>query len=159
VFPPPPLVFGFFHSAHPCFPLDLDPRRPPKEKVLGIPLTPLDDPSGERGIAFPFGELAEAGDWGVVREDLDGSEIVVFWDADGQAAMAHWPQLDGQILQFRATATGIVDEQTGSTWSVTGEAVDGPMASKRLRSVPEAYVAYWFAWAAFHPRAHLWHSR
>jgi hypothetical protein len=143
------------------FPLDIDPRRPPKEKVLGIPLTAQDDPSGERGIAFPFGELAEAGDWGVVRENLDGDgdEIVVFWDAEAQAAMAHWPLLDGQILQFTATADGIVDEQTGSTWSVTGEAIDGPLASKRLPSVPEAYVAYWFAWAAFHPRADLWQLR
>ncbi len=103
--------------------------------------------------------MAEAGDWGVVGEHLDGSAIVVFWDAEGQAAMAHWPELDGQIIRFRATADGIVDEQTGSTWSVAGEAIDGPLASRRLTSVPEAYVAFWFAWAAFHPQADLWQSR
>jgi len=138
------------------FPLDIDPRRPPKEKVLGIP---LDDPFGNRGIAFPFGEMAEAGNWGVVNEDLSEERIVVFWDAEGQAAMAYLPGLDGQILRFRATADGIVDEQTGSTWSVAGEATDGPLASRHLTSVPDAYVAFWFSWAAFHPQTDIWKAR
>lgn len=144
------------------FPVDIDPRRPPKEKVLGIPLPVGEDPSGDHGIAFPFGELAEAGDWGVVESDLENPDyqaVVVFWDGKGEAAMAHSSVLDGEILRFLATADGIVDEQTGSRWSVDGEAIDGPLASKRLTSVPEAYVAFWFAWAAFHPEADLWQAR
>ncbi len=140
------------------FPVDIDPRRPPKERVLGIPFGAMDGPLGDGGIAFPFGELAEAGRWGVAREDLEEGAVVVFWDGEGQAAMAHRPVLDGRILSFRATDQGIVDEQTGSSWNVEGLAVDGPLASKKLKPVPEAYVAFWFAWAAFHPRAALWEA-
>jgi hypothetical protein len=141
------------------FPVEIDPRRPPKERVLGIVSPPGEDPAGGRGIAFPFGELAKTGRWGVVHDDFLGDGLVVFWDGEGEAAAAHRTLVDGQILRFLATATGIIDEDTGSTWNVGGEAVDGPLTGKKLRPIPEAFVAFWFAWAAFQDQADLWLSR
>jgi hypothetical protein len=40
-------------------------------------------------------------------------------------------------------------------WGVHGVAVEGPLAGRQIEPVPEAYVAFWFAWAAFHPETLL----
>ena len=50
----------------------------------------------------------------------------------------------------------IVDDETGSTWSVDGVAIDGPRKGEQLDPVDVAYVSFWFAWAAFQPETDLW---
>ncbi|MEX2470935.1 MAG: DUF3179 domain-containing protein [Gemmatimonadota bacterium] len=124
------------------FPLSdrIDPRRPPKERVLGI---------ADRAptVAFPFGWLEDLGGVAAVNDQ----HRVVLWDEEGQAAMAYQRTLDGQTLGFEVEAGRVVDRETGSTWRVDGLAVAGPLEGRRLAPIAEAYVAYWFAWAAFHP--------
>ena len=136
------------------FPTAIDPRRPPKERVLGVP-----DPAG--GVAYPFGEMALLGDVAVIAA-LDGagvaglSETVIFWDASGQAAMAYAPVAGTMNLSFTAVGGQIVDNETGSVWRVDGVAASGPFAGSRLEGVADAYVAYWFAWAVFEPNTTIW---
>ena len=135
------------------FPMQtIDPRRPPKERVLGIPGPVV---SGG-GIAFPFDELKALGSVGVAPERANGLPVVVFWDELNQGAMAFYPVANGQELSFRTSAGSIVDGETGSTWTIEGFAVDGALAGEQLEPVAEAYVAFWFAWAAFHPFTRVW---
>ncbi len=123
----------------------VDRRRPLKERVLGVP-------AGEGGRAYPFGELASLGVTAVVQREEDA----VFWDGLREAAMAFRTTLGGNTLTFSLVGGKIVDQETGSVWRVDGEAVSGPLAGQRLTPVSDAYVAYWFAWAAFHPETELW---
>ena len=127
----------------------IDERRPPKERVLGIP-------GDEGAVAFPFGTLRQKGDVAAVELKLEPYDIVVFWSGQAEAAMAYHRVLDGKRLTFLVSGETIVDEETGSTWSVTGVALSGPLESLRLEAIPEAYVAYWFAWSAFHPVTGIW---
>ena len=46
---------------------------------------------------------------------------------------------------------------TGSTWTLQGVAVSGPLAGHTLRLAP-AYNAMWFAWSAFFPNTVLWNG-
>ncbi len=131
------------------FPGTIDPRRPPKERVLGIP-------SGTGGITYPYGALDEVGPVAVVHGSLSGAPHVVFWDRDREAAMAFHPSLDGQELTFSVVNGAIVDDQSGSTWQVDGTAVEGPNAGMRLVGVAEAFIAFWFAWPTFYPAVELW---
>lgn len=67
------------------FPIPLDSRRPPKERVLGLP-------GGDGGgTAYPFRAMAEVGDLAVFEVEHSGGPAVVFWDATRQAAMAYHP--------------------------------------------------------------------
>ena len=128
------------------FPMgSIDRRRPPKERTLGIP-------NGEGGRAYPYGVLQELGSTAAIQEEDD----VIFWDSLRQAAMAYYRVLDGETLDFRAESGQIRDAQTESVWRIDGVAISGPLAGKQLEPVAEAYVSYWFAWAAFHPNATLW---
>jgi hypothetical protein len=130
-------------------PGEIDERRPPKERVLGIPLE-------EGGHAFPFGELAESGDIAVVP-GMDGLDYVVFWDGEYESAMAYWATAPGGVeLTFHVDGDRIVDDQTGSEWSVVGRAIDGPMTGTELEPVSDAFVAFWFAWPLFYPDIQIW---
>ncbi|MEL6616694.1 MAG: DUF3179 domain-containing (seleno)protein [Bacteroidota bacterium] len=48
----------------------------------------------------------------------------------------------------------MTDAETGSTWAVTGEATDGPLAGTRLRAVP-MHDTFAFAWLAFRPETRV----
>ncbi|MDZ7779012.1 MAG: DUF3179 domain-containing protein [Gemmatimonadota bacterium] len=133
------------------FPLVLDPRRPPKERVLGIPT------GGDGGPAYPFEELAESERRAIHVGRAPGGRVV-FWSAEAEAAIAFRAEVDDQALSFTASAGGYVDRETGSTWRLDGLAVSGPLEGRRLEPVAESYVAFWFAWADFHPETWVWRN-
>lgn len=132
-----------------------DPRVGAMERVLGVRV-------GGEARAYPYARLREAG---LARDRIAGQDVVVLWRAgtrspldtpliangrDVGSAGAFVPLIDGMRLDFAATPGGFRDEQTGSTWSVLGVALAGPLAGKRLASLDQA-DAFWFAWAAFTP--------
>ncbi|MCY7340636.1 MAG: DUF3179 domain-containing protein [Pseudonocardia sp.] len=146
-------------SAPFLFDGDLDPRLPPKERVLAM--------GGDADpVAVPLAALTAAG---VAEIEVAGRPVVV-WAVDGLrsaldtgqiaegrqvgATGAFDPVLDGRPLSFTRDGDTFVDTPTGSTWNVLGEAVDGPLAGARLQ--PADHVdTFWFAWAAFHPDTRL----
>ncbi len=131
----------------------LDSRRFVKERTLGIP-----EDDGRSGILFPFDLLrnVEAGPVTVATTQARGGEAVVFWDERVEGAMAFRPVSEGMALTFHVDDDRIIDAETGSEWQVDGVAKEGELAGRRLDPIPEAYVAFWFAWVAFHPEAELW---
>ena len=135
------------------FPLEIDGRHPPKVRLLGIPDT------REGGVAFLFSDLDNDAPVRVVHERDEKGPIVVFWNSVYESAMAYRTLLDGTRLTFRVRGDHIVDVETGSRWRVDGLALAGPLAGNRLEPVAEAYVAFWFAWAAFHPQTRVWEGR
>jgi hypothetical protein len=128
----------------------LDGRRPPKERLLGIPTF------NGGGIAFPFLAMNELGPHAAVHPQEAPDEVVVFWDRNASGAMAFVPEAAGMVLTFQGGEDRIVDVETGSEWRIDGLAVAGPLAGAQLEPIDEAYVAFWFAWADFHPETILW---
>ncbi len=137
----------------------IDPRRPPKERVVGVP-------SGTGGVAFPLPVLAQ-----LAREDQFQQQFVFVWAAnaevEGEPIVAFWNSLAASALVFRATVLGqpltfeVVDGtrrdvETGSIWDFRGNALAGPMEGAKLAPLAEAYHAYWFAWADLHPDTEVW---
>ncbi len=123
-----------------------DRRRPPKERVLGIPR------SNGFGMAFPFSLLSDLGDVAVVHDDVQGSRsIVVFWSTDAETAVAFEPRVNGQALTFEARDGGFFDVENGSEWDMQGRAISGPLEGSALELVDDAFISFWFAWSTFHP--------
>ncbi len=60
------------------------------------------------------------------------------------------PEVDGDRLTFGWNGASFTDQQAGSTWSILGQALDGPLKGRKLE--PVEYVdTFWFAWSAFQP--------
>lgn len=144
------------------YPIRLDDDRlPPKERVLGFPGDGSGTSSGGGSgtgsaaapVAFSFAAMALAGDHAVFETEYGGAPAIVIWDGPRQAATAYRMEIDGRATTFEAGAEGVMDHLTGTTWAVDGTPVAGALAGtgRRLRPVAEAYVAFWGAWAAFHP--------
>ena len=127
----------------------VDPRRPPKERVLGLP-------DGRGGLAFPFQILDDGSPFRVIRTSIGANEVVVFWDRDRAAAAAYRLTGSNAGRSFDIRNDQIIDAETESVWRIDGEAESGPLAGQRLAPVADAYVAYWFAWAAFQPETEIW---
>lgn len=132
----------------------IDDRRPPKERILGIP-------HEDAGLAVPFGALENTDGVVVDSVSVGGDPMWVFWKTSAQGAAAYHPEAvmpsgERRAVSFRVDSTEIVDRGTGSTWTLDGRAVSGPMEGAELRPVKEAYVAFWFAWPLFQPETDLW---
>lgn len=131
-------------------PMEIDDRRPPKERALGVPR------SGG-GIAFPFGELDNGEPVRAIAATRGPQEaLVIFWDRARRAAMAYRPFIDGERLTFSVADGQIQDDETGSMWRIDGVATSGPLQGRRLEPFAKAYVSFWFAWAAFQPETQIW---
>jgi len=101
---------------------------------------------GEGGHGYPFGSLRESGATSVVNEVVDGVPTVVFYEErDGQAAIAYDARLDGETLSFSLGPNGNWVDDTGSTWTIEGKAIDGRHTGERLTVRADSCVLFWFA--------------
>ena len=149
--------YAFYDSASRPFLFsgDVDDRYPAMERVLAVV-------AGETNKAYPFSVISEER---VVNDEVAGEAIVVFWgDEDTASALAdsqipdgravgtgaaYSRTVDGQVLTFRPDGEGgFEDDETGTTWDLLGNGVDGPLSGERLERVI-ADTPLWFAWAAF----------
>ena len=137
-----------------------DPRRPPKERVVGVTVD-----GHARAYPWPILEARR-----VVEDQIGRTRLVIFYQTGtlsaldaGQIAESRAigatgvfsPAVAGKAMTFEPVAGGFRDRETGSIWTLLGHAVQGPMASQRLSSIPHM-DAFWFAWAAFHPATSIY---
>ena len=140
-----------------------DPRLPPQTRVLVIR-------HGGASLAVQHDTLQSEG---VLSLDLDGSQVVAFhlpgtatpiqhdqvaFGRDVGATGVFDPSVDDQVLTFTRVPDaassdgpgGFTDDQTGTTWSILGRALDGPLAGTQLQPI-EHIDTFWFAAAAYDP--------
>jgi Protein of unknown function (DUF3179) len=107
----------------------------------------------------------------VHNDTVGGQPVVVVYRPNvtgvgNSSDLRHTPQVGtaavydvraaGRTLHFRpAGRHAMRDQETGSTWDLTGRAIAGPLASTRLRPL-QFLNTYWFAWVAFHGKTTVW---
>lgn len=134
----------------------VDGRLPAMERVVAVSLEDGTD------VAYPFSVLSEAG---VINDTQNGQDLVVFHTGGTASALGARiiaeakdvgatgvfdPNLDGQTLTFGKEGDQFVDEETGTTWNILGQAVAGPLAGEALTPIVHGNH-FWFSWAAFKP--------
>lgn len=144
-------------NNNPWFPIEgEDERLRPMERVVAIQL-------GGTDVAFAFSTLQDVL---VVNDEIANVPIVVWWkegtrstfgDNGGETGSTgvFSRRLNDQVLTFRAVEGVFEDEQTGSRWTILGEAVEGPLTGSHLERIT-AGEHFWFAWAAFRPDTVVW---
>ncbi len=128
----------------------VDNRFSPKHTILGLMV-------GDKQKAYPFSRLQPAP---VVNDTFNGLDVLVVSEIGERLAIPYERLLEGQLLTFTLESENpfrMRDNETGSTWNIKGEALDGQLAGKNLTQVP-AYNAFWFAWAAFWPDTEVFGS-
>ena len=138
---------------------DIDSRLDAMERVVTIK---VDDVA----VAYSFGALAEQP---VINNTVNGQDVVIFYAGGTLSVFAgrgfsenrtvgssavYEPRVDDQKLTFKVEADIIVDEETGSKWTILGRAVDGPLEGSQLEPFLHANH-FWFAWAGFNPETEV----
>jgi hypothetical protein len=111
----------------------LDPRLLPGDIILAVR---VDDEV--RG--YPVGRLAGE----IVMDTVGGQSVVVFVDPSGDAGFVFDPMADGKVLTFIYKDGEILDQETGSSWDLSGKAVAGPLQGSQLSALPSK-TSFWFA--------------
>lgn len=140
---------------------DVDTRARAMQRVVALE-------SGGQAYAWTLDAISGDGPT-VTTGEASGDPLVIFWKPGQASALessavsggrdvgtvgVFSPIVDGQTLTFRGDGDGFVDDETGSTWTVLGDAIDGPMAGSSL--TPITFVrTFWFSWAAFRPETTL----
>ncbi|MBI4197566.1 MAG: DUF3179 domain-containing protein [Chloroflexi bacterium] len=138
----------------------VDPCLPVMERVLGIRYEGA-------ARAYPFRELAVER---VIHDAVGRREMVIFYEPSTAssldqprvsesravgAASAFIPQVRGKHLTFQWRDGAFKDNETGSCWSILGQAMGGPLAGERLP--PLLHVdSLWFYWAAIYPETEVY---
>ena len=124
--------------AFPVSDAAMDGRLRAGTRVLGVRV-------GMEARAFPL----EGGKISVFAYSFGGVPVVVFSDGEGGGG-AYRPFVDDRMLTFRPSGNRFRDRETGSQWTLAGEAVEGQLAGQLLEAVP-ARTAFWFAIVASDP--------
>jgi len=135
----------------------VDPRLPPLERVLDIHVE-------DHTMIYPFTAIAKKN---VVNEIFDNMHFVIFYHKD-MVSVLDEDELSksrriGSATAFRSTLNGVnytfhkkhnyfVDNQTSSTWDITGYCRDGTLKGKQLMILPHSNH-FAFAYLAFFPDA------
>jgi hypothetical protein len=143
-----------------------DPRFRPLARVVGVALS--DTENGDK--AYPFSVISEER---AINDQIGDTPILVLWGGDTADALdsrriaegaaigsgiAFDRRIDGQTLTFSPTGDDLfTDAETGTTWNLLGQAVDGPLAGEQLATLPHRNE-FWFAWASFFPDAPVYGS-
>jgi hypothetical protein len=136
---------------------DVDARAQAMQRVVGVAL------SGE-ATAFTL-EAVSGGEGKATNGEVGGQPIVILWKSGQASALEEnevaegrdvgsvgvfLPEADGRRLTFQTEAGQFVDQETGSTWNIAGQATEGPLAGRALERIHH-FDTFWFAWSSYQP--------
>ena len=135
----------------------VDDRAVAKQRVVGVSI-------GDEATAFTLDAISEA-EAKATNASVGETAIVVLWKAGQSTALegdgiadgrdvgsvgVFDPIVNGTLLTFSADGDQFVDAETGTTWSITGDAIAGNLAGEKLDRIVHLDT-FWFAWATYRP--------
>ncbi len=139
-----------------------DDRLRPMEKVVAVSI-------GETDKAYPHSITRKHH---VIEDQIEGVSIVIFHTKNGATSALDKASIsasrvigstgvfnsvldDGTLLHFEYNDDRFFDRETGSTWDVTGRAIDGTLEGRQLDPIPHGDV-FSFAWFVVKPDTKLY---
>jgi len=123
-----------------------DSRLPAKERGLGVSV-------GAQSRFYRFQHFT-GGEVVAHNDELNGTDIIVAGSSSRNFLVAYNAEVEpGVVLNFspvEGQGKIIMKDEQGNSWTIFGEAVEGPYEGQRLKPLT-SYIGMWFAWAAFHP--------
>jgi len=117
---------------------------PPRALVVGLVVQ-------GRAKAYPMDLLTRTR---AVMDRIGTTPVAILVGADGRSTRAFDRRVDGRALELMsrpgASPARFVDTETGSEWDMSGTAIAGPLAGRKLPRLL-SLSDYWFDWHLYHP--------
>ncbi|RMH61653.1 MAG: DUF3179 domain-containing protein [Calditrichaeota bacterium] len=129
-----------------------DNRLPRKERVLGVTVNGAS--KAYRFSTFTLGTQ-------IARDSVGGTPIIIIGDFRRRFMVAlerHRgivPVEGLQVYDDPAHPEAVMKDTDGRLYDLFGQVIFGPDTGSALNPL-ESYIAFWFAWAAFHPETDLY---
>ena len=124
----------------------------PKKRVMGIRIA-------GKARAYPYDILT---DLSVINDAINGSPLLIWFEADTQTGMAYLRTVDRVELSFSIDPLDpgiLLDDETGSRWQASsGLAISGPLSGSRLAPV-FATSAFEFGWFDYFTESEIYAER
>ena len=120
-----------------------NPALPAGERVISLVIE-------EEARAYPISALAGS----VTNDEVNGRPVAIVIDA-AETGTVFSRQVGNQVVTLAWDGNTLKDEETGSTWTLTGHGLDGPLADTPLELIG-ARFSYWFAFVAAFPNASVY---
>lgn len=106
-------------------------------------------------VGIEIGGNARAYDWNqlvAIRTIIDtlGTQPLLLALEPDSLSFHAW-HTDSLVFGLDDSSALLTDLNTGSLWNWQGQCIDGPLAGKRLGTIP-AYQEFWHSWRTFHPK-------
>ena len=115
-------------------------RFQPKKVVVGVKVK-------DCSLAVPKEEFRTTG---LVNAELGGEPIVIVYEEALDTVRAFNRKVEGTTRKFARKGSELVSQLDGTTWSVDGDKIEGPINEEKLTPVP-FFDVMWFAWYSFYP--------
>ncbi|HLX91122.1 MAG TPA: DUF3179 domain-containing (seleno)protein [Puia sp.] len=110
-------------------------------------------------------QSAKAYDWNdlqklkVINDTMNGDPVLLTLEPDSETFHALGRRVNGMVLSFTINDSSklLFDDQTRSTWTLTGNCVAGRLKSTTLQPV-QSYQQFWHSWRTFHPNTTVFNT-
>jgi len=134
----------------------------PKSPVMVYPLQhPQDNRLGMKsnvnGVyingeakAYPIAaSLAER----LIHDEVGGTPLLVIAAQDADFIQVYDRRVGERTLSFKSAEgpDNMVDNETGSEWSPTGQCIGGELSGARLTPIAHYNKIFWYVWSDYHP--------
>lgn len=119
---------------------DVSDRLDPKDMVYGV----------KNGESTAYREV-HIKDFELVQDTVGGTPIMIVQDEATGRITGFERRVNGERLSFKYDEeNGQLQTSDGTVWTMTGQAVSGPLQGELLDRVPITRM-YWFSWYLFNP--------
>jgi len=140
---------------------DVDGRARAKQRVVGVVV-------GDVARAWTL-EAISGGSALATNATVGDAPVAIFWKAGQVSALdtgipgegsdvgsvgVFSPVVGDRVLTFTSSGEVFRDQQTGTTWDITGSALAGPLAGSDLEQIHH-FDTFWFAWSTYQPGTDL----
>lgn len=128
-----------------------DTRLPRKERTFGVAV-------GNAARAYRFKDFSAGTQW--LTDSIGDTSVLIIGDQKRGFFVAYRPVLDGApaegftLVEDARYPEAVLQDSRGNLYDLFGGVTQGPDKGKQLKRV-HGYIAYWFAWAAFHPQTDI----
>lgn len=135
-----------------------DDRLPPKQRVHGIIFG--EGPDNYQTRVYLIDKNKEKR---IINDSIANNPVLIIDDGMDNFVISYSRQVNGTTLSFTfenkidTFPFTLKDNETGSSWNLLGEAIEGPLKGERLEKTL-SYNAYWFAWGTFFVGADIYEN-
>jgi len=138
-------------------------RIPQNEKVIGVKIDSV-------AKVYPYSISYEEK---IIHDKINSQDIVVFHipgtlssldkryiedSKDVGSTGVFDPYIEDKSLTFKFIDENIIDNQTKSTWTITGKCIEGQLRGEQLKRIPHGDY-FSFAWFAFQPNSIIYSQK